>query len=102
MTRDRFGKIYGLVNYHFNPSTLVQESLMALSMFIPIGLHHPLDGVTNTEYKLLCFIQLTIFCKEEKALAFNWDRCCHLALCLRLILFHCIVYNMLPEDLAEV
>ena len=44
----------------------------------------------NPEYKLLCFIQLTkFFCKEEKALAFNRDRCCHLVLCLRLILFHC-------------
>jgi hypothetical protein len=44
-----------------------------------IGLHHPLDGVTNPEYKLLHFIQLNFFCKE-KALAFNRDRCCHLAL----------------------
>jgi hypothetical protein len=53
------------------------------------GLHHPLDGITNPEYKLLCFIQLTkFFWKEEKALAFNRDRCCHLALCLQLILFH--------------
>ncbi len=52
-----------------------------------IGLHHPLDGVTNPENKL-CFIQLAIFCKEKKALAFNRDSCCHLALCLRLILFH--------------
>jgi hypothetical protein len=46
-----------------------------------IGLHHLLDGVTNPEYKLLYFIQQTkFFCKEEKALAFNQDRCCHLAL----------------------
>ncbi len=55
---------------------------------VRIGLHHPLDGVTNPEYKLLCFIQLTkFFYKEEKALAFNRDGCCHLALCLQLILF---------------
>ncbi len=27
-------------------------------------------------------------CKEKKALGFNWDWCCHLALCLQLILFH--------------
>jgi hypothetical protein len=54
-----------------------------------IGLHHPLDGVTNPEYKLLRFIQLTnFFAKKRSALAFNRDRCCHLALCLRLILFH--------------
>jgi hypothetical protein len=56
---------------------------------LQIGLHHPLDGITNPEYKLLRFIQLTnFFCKEKKALAFNLDRCCHLALCLWLILFH--------------
>ncbi len=30
-----------------------------------IGLHHPLDGVTNPKYKLLHFIQLTkFFCKK--------------------------------------
>jgi hypothetical protein len=56
-----------------------------------IGLHHPQDGVTNPKYKLLHFIQLTkFFCKDKNALTFNWDRCCHLALCFRLILFHCI------------
>jgi hypothetical protein len=53
-----------------------------------IGLHHPLDGITNAEYKLLHFIQVTYFCKEKKAPAFNQDRCCHLVLCLWLILFH--------------
>ena len=26
---------------------------------------------------------------KRKALAFHLDRCCHLAICLRLILFHC-------------
>ncbi len=52
------------------------------------GLHHPLDGVTNPQYKLLHFIQLTFFCKKKRALAFNRDRCWHLMLCLRLILFH--------------
>ncbi len=56
---------------------------------LAIGLHHPLDGVPNSEYKLLCFIQLIkYFCKDQKARAFNRDRCCHLALCLQLILFH--------------
>jgi hypothetical protein len=29
-----------------------------------IGLHDPLDGVTNPEYKLLHFIQLTIFLQK--------------------------------------
>jgi hypothetical protein len=30
----------------------------------PLRLHHPLDGVTNPEYKLLRFIQLTIFLQK--------------------------------------
>ncbi len=64
-----------------------------------IGLHHPLDGVTNPEYNLLCFIQVTkVFCIEKKPLAFNRDMCCHLALSLWLILFHYIkkFYNIGP------
>jgi hypothetical protein len=32
--------------------------------------------------------QLTLVCKEEKALAFDWVKCCHLALCSWQILFH--------------
>ncbi len=35
-----------------------------------IGLHHPLDGITNPEYKLLCFIQLTIFLQREEGTSF--------------------------------
>ncbi len=31
-----------------------------------IGLHHPLDGVTNPEYKLLRFIQLTNFFAKRR------------------------------------
>ncbi len=54
-----------------------------------IGLYHPIDGVTNLKYKLLCSITTNFFQKEKKALAFNRDRCCHLALCFWLILFHC-------------
>ncbi len=50
---------------------------------------HPPDGITNPKYKLQCFITTKFFCKEKNALAFNWDRCCHLALCLQLIPFHC-------------
>ncbi len=59
-----------------------------------IGLHHPLDGITNPEYKLLHFIQVTLFCKNKRALAFNRDRCCHLALCLQLTLFHCNIARL--------
>ncbi len=51
-----------------------------------IGLYYTLDDITNPNYKLLHFLT-TIFCKEKKALAFNRDRCYHLALCLWSILF---------------
>ncbi len=53
-----------------------------------IGLYPPLDGVTNPKHRLLCFLTTKFLCKEKKALAFNQDRCCHLVLCLWLILFH--------------
>jgi hypothetical protein len=54
-----------------------------------IGLYHPLDGITNPKYKMLHFLTTkNNFREEKKAVAFNWDRCCHLALCLRLILSH--------------
>ncbi len=36
-----------------------------------IGLYHPLDGITNPKYKLLCSLTTKFFCKEKKALAFN-------------------------------
>jgi hypothetical protein len=49
-------------------------------MCCSIGLYHPPDGINNPKYKLLHFLT-TIFCKELKAVAFNWDRCCHLVLC---------------------
>ncbi len=54
----------------------------------PMRLCHPPDGSTSPKYKLLCFITTTKICKVKNALAFNWDRCCHLGLCLRLIPFH--------------
>jgi len=54
---------------------------------LSIGRHHPLEGVTNSKSKLLSFLAI-FFCKAKKALAFNRDRCGHLALCLQLILFH--------------
>ncbi len=50
---------------------------------------HPPDGSTSPEDKLLCFITTKIFfSKEKNALAFNWDRCSHLVICLWLIPFH--------------
>jgi len=38
--------------------------------FYVIGLHHPLYGVTNPEYKLLRFIQVTIFLQREEGTSF--------------------------------
>jgi hypothetical protein len=56
-------------------------------MPIPMGLNHPLDGITNLKFKLLYF--LTTNKKSKRlALAFYRDRCWHLELCLWLILFH--------------
>jgi hypothetical protein len=58
-----------------NSVVLNRSKQLFLFDISPIGLHHPLDGVTNLEYKLLRFIQLTqFFCKKKKALAFNTDR----------------------------
>ncbi len=34
-----------------------------------IGLHHPLDGVTNPKYEL-CFIQLSNFFQREEGTSF--------------------------------
>ncbi len=53
-----------------------------------IGLFHPLDGITNLKYGLLCFLTPNKKKSKRKAIAFNRDRSCHLALCLRLILLH--------------
>ncbi len=53
-----------------------------------IGLHHSPKGVTNLKYKLLSFLTHNKKISKRKVLAFNRDRCCHLALCLRLIIFH--------------
>jgi hypothetical protein len=58
-----------------------------------MGLYHLLDGDTNLKYKLLCFLTPNKKISKRKVLAFNQDRCCHLALCLRFILFH---YDFAP------
>ncbi len=52
-----------------------------------MGLYHALDSVTNLKYKLYFLTPNKKFSKR-KALAFNRDRCFHLVICLRLILFH--------------
>jgi hypothetical protein len=53
-----------------------------------IRLYRTLECVTNPKYKFLHFLITIIFYKDKRALAFNQDSCCHLALCLWLILFH--------------
>jgi hypothetical protein len=75
-----------------------------------IGLFHPLDGITNPKYKMLCFLTTKILKKEKKALSFNWDKCCHQALCLQLILFHwkahfskcSMIIKVAPEKLLQI
>jgi hypothetical protein len=42
----------------------------------------------QSQVLVVAFHTTNIFCKKKTALAFNWDSCYHLALCLRLILFH--------------
>jgi hypothetical protein len=69
-------------------SSLYLKNITSLILRIAMGLDHPLDGITNPKYKLLHLIKTKFFCKEKKALAFNRDSCCHLVLCLQLILFH--------------
>ena len=84
---------------------LVSNSILNLYVYIMnvIVLHHPLDGVTSTEYKLLHFIQLTkFFYKEKKALAFNWDRCFHLVLCLWLIKLNFMNRALLPIGIPSI
>jgi hypothetical protein len=58
-----------------------------------IGLHSLVDGIINSWYMLLSFITVIFLCKEKKALAFNKDSCCHLALCLGLIILHWVSGN---------
>jgi hypothetical protein len=81
-----------LINFqvlYFTASS-VSTQVWYIGQFHPMGLYHPLDGVTNLKYKLLYFLTPNKKISKRKALAFNRDRCCHLALCLWFILFHYI------------
>ncbi len=73
---------------------LIKIPSTPLSKVDLIGLYRPLNGVTNPKYKLLHLLTTRKKCKEKKALAFNWDRCCRLVLCLQLILFVCDTTSM--------
>ncbi len=63
-------------------------TIWSITIELSMRLCHPPDGSTSPKYKLLCFITAKKICKEKNTLAFNWDRCCHIVLCLRLIPFH--------------
>ncbi len=52
-----------------------------------MGLYPPPDGITNLKYKLLYFLTPNKKKSKRKVLAFNRDRCWHLAICLQLVLF---------------
>jgi len=57
--------------YHFYRKIILMQFLnMPLCVLQSIGLHHPLDGITNPKYKLLRFIQLTIFLQKEEGTSF--------------------------------
>jgi hypothetical protein len=60
----------------------------ATTLGIAMGVYRPPDGITNLKYKLLYFLTPNKKNSKRKALAFDRDRCCHLAICLWLILFH--------------
>ncbi len=66
-----------------------------------MGLYDPLDGITNLKYKLLYFLTPNKKNPKRKALAFNWDRCCHLAICLLLILFYCSEMLDLDKSICQ-
>jgi hypothetical protein len=51
----------GFVTLSMNIRYLGLIKNLKIKLICPIGLHHPLDGVTNPEYKLLHVIQVTIF-----------------------------------------
>jgi hypothetical protein len=78
------------IQYSYGPMAwLYCKRLLLCKTVKLIWVYNPVNGVSNPKYKLLCF--LTNFCEEKKALAFNRDRFCHLALFLRLILLSSIV-----------
>jgi hypothetical protein len=54
----------------FQPSLMFASKNRNLIWGRPIGFHHPQGGVTNPEYKLLCFIQLSIFLQREEGTSF--------------------------------
>jgi hypothetical protein len=60
---DKVVSNYSLVQ---NP-TCKQNAMVTISnkIFHPIGLYHPLDGITNPKYKLLCSLTTNFLQREE-------------------------------------
>ncbi len=79
----------GALNRVWHASATCSPISWLLVYFTIIGLFHPLNGITIPKYKFVSFLN-NYFFAQKRALAFNWDWCCHLALCLLLILFHCL------------
>ncbi len=65
---------------------MINVILLSVIILSVMVLFHPLDGDTNLKYKMLRFLTPNKKISKKKALAFNQDRCCHLSLCLWLIL----------------
>ncbi len=41
---------------YFNIGSICNQSIVDVSSSNPIGLYQPLDDITNSKYKLLCFL----------------------------------------------
>ncbi len=73
--REIAGEVTMSMKLFFSSLTMMPKNLRTSGNFVPIGLHPPLDGITNPKYKLLHFLTTNVkFCKEKKALAFKWDK----------------------------
>jgi hypothetical protein len=95
-TDKRTDRLFSLVVYNSIEKVLCGKNCEVDAFVCALdskGLYHPLDGITNPKYKLLHFLTIIIFTKKKKEPAFNWDRFCHLALCLWMILLNKILFQ---------
>ncbi len=108
----KFSRIFGLFQYY----TLFYGILQTSNKFNEISSH-------LTKYQIIKLIQWgsvthqtvtvpsisccflnhhNLFYQIQNALAFNGDMCCHLALCLQLLLFHFIIFLYLSLSLLMI
>jgi hypothetical protein len=87
---DRFVLDKKIVNYVLALSQGNNVSaLKKIKKQTTMRLHHSPDASTFPGFKLMCFVYIMYFFKEElNALAFKWDTCSHLALCLCVMPLH--------------